>query len=87
VIFDGYRLADGFNMPLSCNYPEAYKEGETYVKNFTAMMSRDRIDSSSSTVFTSLYPGNGYFEDITVREYYMMLLDIKVGIALAATGL
>jgi hypothetical protein len=63
VIFDGYRLADGFNMPLSCNYPEAYKEGETYVKNFTAMMSRDRIDSSSSTVFTSLYPGNGYFED------------------------
>lgn len=85
VIFDGYRIINAFDMPVMCNYPDAYQSASTYVKNFTGMMSFDRTSALSTNAFFSLNPGDFWMEDVTFEEYYMLITNIKAGIAVAAT--
>jgi hypothetical protein len=49
------------------------------------MMSFDRKSQLSTNAFFSLNPGDLWIEDVTFEEYYMLITNVKAGIAVAAT--
>lgn len=47
ILVDTYSLTEGWKMYISCNYPEAFLNGEFKINNLTAVTSSDRIGKGS----------------------------------------
>ena len=71
ILVDYYSLYNVFYFPTSCNYPEAYLEGTSEIRNITGVTSKARTNSQSPSLLYNLGPGDAFIDSIDISNTYM----------------